>query len=135
VNLVLGQDARVASWVAREVDADAVPPFTAIGWEHHGVIVAGVVFNGFTGADVEMTLAWHAPLTRQAIRTISQYVFEQLGVRRVSIRTRASRRDVVDQAQRLGFKIEGHHPHLFQDDDGVSLGLLRADCRWLGVSP
>lgn len=135
MNLVLGQDARVASWVAEEVGAEAVPPFTAIGWEHHGAIVAGVVFNGFTGADIEMTLAWRAPLSRQAIRTIAAYAFEQLRVRRISIRTRTSRRDVVDQALRLGFEVEGHHPQLFDDDDGVSLGLLRERCRWLGVRP
>ena len=135
MNLVLGQDARVASWVAREVEAEAVPPFTAIGWEHHGVLVAGVVFNGFTGADVEMTLAWRAPLRRAAIRVIAQYAFEQLRARRISIRTRTSRRDVIDQAQRLGFEIEGHHPQLFEDDDGVSLGLVREKCRWLGVRP
>lgn len=123
---------RVASWVADRVGGGGfVPPFTALGWEASGKIVGGVVFNCFTEHDIELTIAGRGAVTRQALRDIATYVFLQLGASRGSIRTRASRADIIDQALRIGFKREGYHPKLFGEDDGVSLGMTRADCRWL----
>ncbi len=131
MRLVADDPARLAGYVSNAVGAEIVGPFTALGWEVDGALAGAAVFNCFTGPDIEMTIAGRAAVTRQAMRTIADYVFRQLGVQRVSIRTRASRADVVDQAKRIGFSPEGYHPKLFGDDDGVSLGMTRDACRWL----
>lgn len=131
MKLVVGDDVRVGAWLSNLVGATIVPPFTALGWEQRGTLTGAAVFNCWTGPDIEMTIAGRAAVTREAMRTIADYVFRQLGVARVSIRTRAGRKDVIDQAIRIGFSPEGYHPKLFGDDDGVSLGMTRAACRWL----
>jgi hypothetical protein len=128
---IAGEDLRIAAFVADQCGCGFVRPYTTLGWERNGELVGGVVFNCFTGHDIELTLAGRGTVTRQAMRDIADYVFRQLGASRGSIRTRASRRDIIDQAERIGFKREGYHPRLFGDDDGVSFGMTRDDCRWL----
>ena len=131
MRLVTDDQAALAAYVSAQIGAEIVAPFTALGWESAGKLAGVAVFNCFTGPDIEMTIAGRAAVTREAMRTIADYVFRQLKVERVSIRTRASRKDVVDQAIRIGFSPEGYHPKLFGDDDGVSLGMTRDACRWL----
>lgn len=131
MRLVYDDQEGLAAFVSEQIGAQIVPPFTAMGWEQGGRLTGAAVFNCYTGPDIEMTVAGRAAVTRQAMRDIATYVFERLKVERVSIRTRASRQDVVDQAKRIGFSPEGYHPKLFGSDDGVSLGMTRDACRWL----
>lgn len=132
MRLIADDPERVGDWVSQEMGLPGfVPPYSALGWlNHEGEMVGGVVFNGYTGPNVEASVAWSGVLTRGVLRHVRRYVFDQHQCRRITIHTRASNAGVINQAQRLGFKPEGTHPAFFADDDGVSLGLLRQDCRW-----
>lgn len=133
MKLVTEDQQALAAFVSARIGAQIVPPFSALGWEINGQLAGAAVLNCFTGPDIEMTVAGRAAVTREAMRDIARYVFGQLKVERVSIRTRASRADVIDQAKRIGFSPEGYHPKLFGDDDGVSLGMTRDACRWMEI--
>ncbi len=132
MKLLFDDAERVGDWVSQEIGIPGfVPPYSGVGWlNDEGDMVGGVVFNNFTGPNVEASVAWTGVLTRSVLRIIRQYVFEQHPCRRITIHTRASNAGVIDQARRLGFKPEGVHPAYFADDDGVSLGLLKDDCKW-----
>lgn len=120
-------DERVARFVGNRVENLIYPPFTAMGVEEDGEIVAGVVFNSFTGHDIEVTVAGKAgAFTRGFIRQVGRYVFQQAKCLRLSITTCDPR--VMDIARRLGARGEGCKRHFFgRNRDGMLFGLLRED--------
>lgn len=121
-------DGRVAEFVGQACGAIIYPPFTAMGLERDGAIVAGAVFNCFTGADVAVTVAGSG-FSRAFIAAVGVYVFEQLGCLRLSITTEQER--VIDIAKRLGAQTEGRkRNHFGQGRDGIVLGILKEDWRF-----
>lgn len=123
---------RVAHWVAARCDVGQFQaPYTAFGWAGaDGEIVGGAVWNNWNGANVELSLAGRGAVSRQAFRDMAAFAFGQVGVRRITMHTRAGNLRLIDQAKRNGFAVEGHRKHFFPDDDAVSLVLLRDHCRW-----
>jgi RimJ/RimL family protein N-acetyltransferase len=132
MRLIVDEAQRVADWVATLLGIPGfVPPYAALGWEgDDGMLVGGVVLNCWTGANVEANVAWTGPVVRSVLHHVKAYVFDQQKCRRITIHTKATRLDVIDQAKRMGFQFEGVHPAYYADDDGVSLGILRQNCRW-----
>lgn len=120
-------DDKVARFVAEACGTTICPPFTAMGIERGGEIVAGVVFNNFTRHDIAVTVAG-GPFMRGFIRAVGHYVFEQLGCLRITIITEQQK--VIDIAQRLGAQTEGRlRDHFGKGRDGTVLGILRDDWR------
>lgn len=120
----------VAEFVARHVQSRFVPPFTAIGVERDGAIVAGIVFNCWTGPDIELTVAsLPGGVSRTLLRAAADYVFRQSGCIRASFTT--ENRSVVELAKRLGGQTEGRKRHLYgRGRHGVVLGILREDWKF-----
>ena len=120
-------DDRVAKFVGDRCETIIYPPFTAIGLEKDGRIVAGAVFNSFTDFDIEVTVAGECgAFTRRYIRSIGQYVFGQLGCLRLSITTQQPH--VINIARRLGAQTEGcKRDHFGKGRNAMMLGLLRED--------
>lgn len=104
--LVYDQPERVGQWVAAKVDVEGfIPPYTALGWENaKGELTGGIIFNNFTGANVEASVAWDGPVARTMLKHVRKYVFGQHKCRRITIHTRKSRHDVISQAERLGLR-------------------------------
>ena len=125
--LKLVTDDRVARFVAERCEAQIMPPFTQMGIERDGEIVAGVVFNNWSARDVDVSVAGdRGTFTRGFLRAVGRYVFEQAGCSRMSITTRHA--NVCDIARRLGAKVEGvkrdrHGP----GQDAFMLGILKND--------
>lgn len=118
-------DDEVARFVGERCSTIICPPYTAIGLERDGEIVAGVVFNNFTRHDVHVTAAGRR-FTRGFLRAVGTYVFQQLGCLRMTITTEQER--VIDYAKRLGARTEGRtRNHFGRGRHGVVLGILRED--------
>lgn len=99
-------DSRVARFVGERIDRIISPPFTCIGLEKSGQIVAGAVFNCFEGDDIELTIAAnHGAITRGFLRAMGAYVRDQLGCYRVSMTT--TQAEVIEMCERLGGEVEG----------------------------
>lgn len=117
-------DARVAEFVERVIGRPIIPPFTCIGIDRAGEVVAGVVFNCYTKADIHVTVAGSP--TRSLIRSVGEYAYGQLGCQRMTIITEQPK--VSEYAQRLGGVIEGTLRNQFgAGRDGVLIGILRDD--------
>lgn len=124
-------DGRVAQFVAERCGLNTFyPPFTCLGIERDGAIVAGVVFNCFTGNDIAVTVAGdNGAFTRHFIREVGRYVWEKLGCERISITT--EQQHVIEIAQRLGAQTEGRkRNHFGKGRDATILGILKKEWRF-----
>ncbi len=106
MNLLLGHDQTVAEWVGQRVGK----PFHTIDatmgvLDRSGALSGGMVFTGFNGSCIELSLAGKGG--RGLWRAALAYVFEQLGCSRLQIHTAADNRAVRKLAPRLGFTFEG----------------------------
>lgn len=121
-------DDSVARFVAETCNLVLCPPFTAMGIERDGEIVAGIVFNGFTRHDVHVTVAGRG-FTRGFVACVGRYVFRQLGCLRMTIETEQDA--VIDYAKRLGAQTEGRkRNHFGKGRHAIVLGILREDWKF-----
>lgn len=121
-------DDRVARFVGERVGSIIVPPFTAMGIERDGEIIAGVVFNHYEGTDVHFTAAGHG-WTRGFLHEVGRYVFDTLGCIRMTAITEQPQ--VVRLAQRLGGEVEGlMRDHFGPGRHAFVVGILKADYRY-----
>ncbi len=128
---------RVGKWVLERVpNVEGWGPFEAIGLEKHGALVAGTVYNYYSGTNIVMSWAavpgkrW---LTREYLQAIFRYPFMQLQCRRVTGYIASRNSDSLRFATKLGAKMEGVLEHYLPDDDVVVMGILKENCRWLEI--
>ena len=122
-------DDRVSEYVGKKCGIKFHQPFTALGIEHDGDIIAGAIFNDFNGFDIELSVAGEKnAFTRTFIRRIGDYVFHELGCLRASFTTRHEH--VVELLHRLGARTEGlKRNHFGVGIHGIVIGLLREEWR------
>lgn len=125
MNLVFGDDQRIADWVGNELGIVMAPPYTAIGGTRDGsTIEIGVVFNNWNGANLDISLVSRRGLSRGAIRAVYHYVFKQAKARRLTAITRRSNELMQRQLPRFGFELEGESRCYFGDEDALRYVLL-----------
>lgn len=124
-------DERVARFVSDMLGFGLCPPYSCVGIEKEGRIVAGVLFNFFEGADVHISVAgtgW----TRTFLNEIGRYVFDQLGCERATLITEQP--SVVAMGIKLGGQIEGRlRNHFGKGRDGTIVGVLKDDYRYATI--
>lgn len=122
-------NANAAMVVKRTLGVDLCEPFVGLvvadGDKPRGV----VVFNDYTGANVEMTGVGLKCWTPSVIRNLARYVFHVMKVRRVTARTRESNAKAIRALERMGFKREGIAREWFDGEDAVVFGLLASEQR------
>jgi RimJ/RimL family protein N-acetyltransferase len=122
---LIASDERVARFVSERLGFALCPPYTCMGIERDGEIVAGAVFNCFERHDVHVSLAgtgW----TRGFVKAVGAYVFGQLGCLRMTATSEHD--DVIEYARRLGGKVEGRlRDHFGEGRDGIVVGILRRE--------
>jgi hypothetical protein len=133
-NFVYGEDDRVASWVGAAVGC-TFRGVTAIGIERAGVVVAGVVYDRYTGNDICMHVAakpgvlWARP---EAMFRFFAYPFQQLGCTRVTGLVAADNLVSRKFNESVGFVYEGTLRQGLPDGtDLMVFGMLRDECRWI----
>lgn len=121
-------DDRVARFVGERVNAIIYPPFTCMGIERDGSIVAGAVFNCFTKHDIEVTVAGHG-WTKGFLKAVGEYVFRQLGCVRLQITT--EQEAIARVSERMGGKREGLLRDKFGTGrNGIVLGILKSEYKF-----
>ncbi len=107
---IIGQSAVVAQWVANQKPFNPELGFgncTAIGWSIDGVMVAGTVFHNYDKAAgvIELSSASKDPrwLSRETIRLMFSYPFDQLGCQMVVLRVSEKNARMRGIAKRFGF--------------------------------
>lgn len=121
-------DERVARFISEKLGVSLCPPFTTMGLERDGQIVAGVLLNAYEPPNIHVTIAgtgW----TRAFIKAVGSYVFRQLGCTRMTITTRNL--TVARYAERLGGEVEGRlRDYYGEGEDAVIAGITKRDWRF-----
>lgn len=135
--VIYGQDELVRNWVAERVDEDRFQNDVAIGLAEDGELIAGVVYNMFTGPSISMHVAampgrrW---MTKDFLWRAFAYPFIQLGCQRVTGLVREDNLDAQRFDEHLGFVREGLLRSACEDGQNMILyGMLRKECRWLEI--
>lgn len=121
-------DERVAAFVSEKLDTHFLPPYTTIGIESDGEIIAGALFNCFEGYDVHMSVAGHG-WTKGFLADVGHYVFDVLKCERLTALTEQPK--VVQLAERLGGQVEGMlRNHFGPGRNAFIVGFLRDEWKW-----
>lgn len=135
--IIAGQDHRVGPWVQAIAGIDWIPDLSStIGLVRRGKLVAGCVYEGFNGVNVNMHIASDGSgkwLDREFLWYAFYYPFEQLGVKRVTGLVAASNQAARRFDEHLGFVLEGTLKDAHPDGDLLIYRMFKADCRWLNV--
>lgn len=132
---ILDQPARVCEWVCERLpQMKDTTPFTCIGIEDKGRLIAGVIFDGFTGTDINITIALEkGRIWRQKwMFGVFAYVFTQLQCQRCSVDVADDNAASIAFIEHLGFVKEGvKRCSLPGGIDSIVYGMLRGECRYL----
>lgn len=117
MRLITDQPEIVAQFVATGLQLTFNPPYTALGWVleqgDRWRLVGGVVFNDYNGYNMEATIYWDGPMTRQPIAETLRYVFVQCKCGRLTAKTRRGNKRMRHILPRLGFQIDAELPRFF----------------------
>ena len=106
-----------------------------IGWLRDDELVAGVLYEDYTGEDgsisAHIAVAPGAVLTREYTRAIFLYPFKQLKVRRIFAMVASNNHKSIRLVEHMGFEptttVVGYYP----DADMVVYVMTADKCRWL----
>jgi len=133
---IYGQEDRVVPWVGQRIDEDHFGKgCIALGLEEDGELIAGVVYNWYTGPSISIHVAaepgrrW---LNRDFLFRVFAYPFLQLNCNRVTGLVRVDNLDAQRFDEHLGFVREGVIRQGAEDKtDFILYGMLKDECRWL----
>jgi len=100
-------------------------------------LLGGVIYQGYTGASIEMHVAGFDPhwLSRNMLWAVFSYPFIQLGCLKVIGRVNVSDSRALEFDLKLGFIVEARISDVYPDGDLFILTVRRDDCHWLRLAP
>lgn len=133
---VYGRDKEIIDWVGARVDENDFGEAIGLGVYEDGKILAGVVYNLYNGPSICMHVAAEGKrwLNREFLFRFFAYPFIQLGCNRVTGLVRVDNIEARRFDEHLGFVQEGVIRRGASDGtDMILYGMLKEECRWLGV--
>jgi len=135
-HILTGHDNVVGPWVASRVGTVWAPECsTTIGlFSTQTGLQAGVIYEGYNGANIGAHIAsvpgksWP---TRNFLRFIFYYPFEQLKVKRITGMVASCNEAAVEFNKRLGFKQEAVLKDAHPQGDLLVFVMRREHCKWL----
>jgi hypothetical protein len=128
-------DEAVSEWVLARIPGVErwMDRYITFGAECNGILLMGIVFDAFTGYDINMHTAIESPkiVTRSTIKAAFSLPFATLKCQRVTGLVPASNWGCRALCESLGFTLEGTKQRAFADDDELIYGMTREACRWL----
>ncbi len=148
--IVYHADAEIIAWVNANMGAGVVAKeaygFGILddGWDTEtalpslkDALAAGVYFydqydaneDGISDVTACVFIKNKKAIKPHIVKKLLEYPFNQLGVRRISAMIDEANIEALDQAQRIGFQVEGYKRKMAPDGRrAVMLGLLPEDC-------
>ena len=108
---------------------------TAVGLERHGEIIAGVVYENYTGPNIFAHIAgipgrrW---MTRNFLYAIFHYPFVRLGVERITAPVEAANEDALKLNRHFGFQNEAVLRGAMPSGDLILMVMWKQNCRFIG---
>jgi RimJ/RimL family protein N-acetyltransferase len=131
--MVFGE--HIARWVAERTGGMYFAGSgQGVGWLRNGELVAGVLFDNFTGQSVQMHVAADGKhwLSREFLRFCFRYPFEQMKVNKVIGLVDSTNEAALRFDQHLGFTQEAVIKDAGRKGDTIILTMTRDQCRFLG---
>lgn len=125
----------IARWVAQRTGGMYFDGSgQGVGWLKNGELVAGVLFDNFTGRSVQMHVAGEGKrwLAREFLKFCFSYPFEQLKVNKVIGLVDSTNADALRFDLHLGFQQEAVIKDAGRSGDTIILTMTREQCRFLG---
>lgn len=124
---------RIGRWVVEKAGGTWHPENIGIAIESDGRLVAGIMYDGFTGASISMHSRVDDPrkVNREWLHQIFDYPFNQLKVKRVTGLVCTSNKTAQHTNEHLGWIRETVISDYFPDGDAIVYVMRKADCRWL----
>ena len=132
--LVFDQSARVGEWVAERIgQTGSWGDFYAMGIEHEGQIVAGVLFHNYNGANAicHVAITKRTKLLVPLLHHLADYAFNKCKLKRVTGMVPTNMPDVIAFDKHLGFEEEFVMKDATPDADIMVLVMWPDKCRWL----
>lgn len=106
---------------------------TGIGWTKDNKIIAGVVYDQYNGANINMHVAGTGKswLTREYLRTCFDYPFNQLKVKRITGTVPESNKQAIKFDENLGFVLEATLIDAHPDGNLRLYRMFKHECRFL----
>ena len=129
---VIFDDDRVSRWVGQKLGTE-FSLCRAIGYERNGELIAGVVYDEYNGANVNMHVAAEGTnwLTRNYLRVAFGYPFNHLKVKRVTALVSSANERALRFDEHLGFRREAVLKDAASDGDLIILVMRPEFCRWI----
>lgn len=124
---------RIGPWVSDMVGASWVPEMSAaFGLEKNGVLIAGVVFEGYTQASINAHIAGEGRwFNREFMRVCFDYAFRQAGVNKILGLVGSDNEKALKFDKHLGFIEECVIKDAHKGGDLVILSMTKAQCRYI----
>ncbi len=132
--LIYGQEDRLLPWAQDRVGVAFRKDAYTIGLEKDGQLVAVVIYDCFSTVDCNMHIASDGTggwMNKSLLVSAFAYPFIQLKMNRVTGLVPSRNKEALLFDEHLGFVREGFHPKACEDDDLISLGMLRENCRFI----
>jgi len=130
-NIVSGE--RVGQWVANIIGIGYLANRSqAIGLEKDGEIIAGVIYEHYTGRSIMCHMAFPNRITPKFINAIFDYAFNICKVEKIIGFTPAGNVKAQKLVEKMGFSTEGRIKDAYHDGDMMLNTMAKQNCRYLG---
>lgn len=127
----------VVDWVAKRTNEYGnFGAAQGIGWMKEGRLVAGVAYCEWNGPNVVCHIASDGSrrwLTREYLRTIFDYPFNQLKVKRITVCVGEGNSNSRRFVEHLGFALETTLRCAHPTGDLLVYSMFKESCRWIGL--
>ena len=131
--VVTGQ--KVVEWVAKHTsEFGNYGAAVGIGLEHDKRLIAGVVFNEYNGANIQMHVASDGSrswMNKEYLWFCFYYPFEQAKVNRITTVVASSNVRAAEFNRHIGFTEETRLKDAHPDGDLIVFRMFKSECRWL----
>lgn len=134
---VYDQKEKCMAWAEEVIGHTFGPNAHCVGLVDGDALRAVTVWDDFSPWNCTMSIASDGSrrwMTRDFLFRSFAYPFIQLGLRRATVVIAADNDASIRLALHIGFTVEcARVPELFGDKDGIVMGMLRKDCRWINL--
>ena len=123
---------RVVEWVSGKLAATYNRP-TGIGIEKNGELIAGVVFDEYNRANVNISVASDGSrrwLNRSFLWAVFDYAFKVCKVRRVTALIASDNHQSINFCRAVGFSHEATLKDAHVNGDILIYRMFRDECKW-----
>jgi hypothetical protein len=125
----------IGLFFSEKIGKPVFPPYLAIAFEDDKQITSAVIFNGYTQANIDAHIWAPHKVTKKRIKIVLEYVFNQLGCKRLSAKFHDPGQGLTKFLDRLGFKYEATLASYYPEGDAqVFVMDKEAASRWININ-